>query len=225
MTVNANGLPTETWVEYGTITGVYDTFSSVNRLTGIKDTPLAFYVNGLSPGVTYFYRLVARNSADVSNGDEKSFVANDLPKKKTTIKITGIVPPESTFGSPITIQGKIDPPRKKSLIYLSFVNGEGLSDSKVINKTNADGSFALTNYLPPAGGNWDVTATLKADQKYNDVISQQKKFTVEAAEVVLNIVSSSYVIDREGEVAITGEIKIEPNNVTTRNGLSNETLK
>lgn len=223
--VNANGLPAKAWMEYGASRGEYDSFSSVNRLSGIKDTPVAFFLDGLLPEVTYYYRLAARNSAGPSYGVEKSFTVNDLPRNKTTIEVTDIAPQEITFGSPVTIRGKINPPPKKSLIYVSFVNEDGLSDSRVISKTNADGSFTLAGYLPPAGGKWVVTAILKADQRYNDIISKPKTFMVEEAEVVLNVAPSSYIISRGGEVDITGEIKIEPNNVTTRNGLLNETLK
>ncbi len=223
--VNANGLPTKTWVEYGTKKGVYDKFSWIKNVTGFTDTPLSFFVNGLLPKVKYYYRLAAQSGAGVSYGDEKRFVATDLPGEEITIQITRIIPSGSTFGSPITIEGKINPPPGKSSVYLFFESTGGLSDDQVIEITSTDGSFTLANYFPPAGGEWAVTAILKEDKSHNDVISEPKKFTVGQAEISLTIVSSSYLIDRDGEVDITGEITVVPNNVTTRNGLLNETLK
>jgi len=72
-TVNANGLSTTAWFEYGTIKGTYGSKSSTQTVTGSNDTTVSSTISGLTSGTTYYYRIVAESSAGKSEGSEMSF--------------------------------------------------------------------------------------------------------------------------------------------------------
>ncbi len=72
-TVNANGLSTTAWFNYGIASGSYTGTSTTQSVSGSSDTSVSIYVSGLSSGTGYYYRLVAQNNAGVSYGSEKSF--------------------------------------------------------------------------------------------------------------------------------------------------------
>ncbi|GAN31511.1 hypothetical protein [Candidatus Brocadia sinica] len=75
-TVNANGLSTTAWFEYGTTSGTYGSKSSAQGVSGSSNTAINMGVNGLSAAKTYYYRLVAKNSAGIKYGGERSFTTN-----------------------------------------------------------------------------------------------------------------------------------------------------
>ncbi|MBE7445002.1 MAG: hypothetical protein HS132_07045 [Planctomycetia bacterium] len=62
-TVNANGLSTTVWFEYGTATGSYSSKSSIQSVSGSSDTMVSMGISGLSAGKMYCCRMVGQNSA------------------------------------------------------------------------------------------------------------------------------------------------------------------
>ena len=74
-TVNANGLSTTAWFEYGTTSGSYGSTSSTQSVSGSSNTTVSIGISGLSASTTYYYRLVAQNSAGTQYGSEKSFAS------------------------------------------------------------------------------------------------------------------------------------------------------
>jgi len=86
-TVNANGLSTTAWFEYDTLSGSYGSKSATQSVSGSTDTAVSIGVSGLSSGKTYYYRLVAQNSAGITYGSEKSFITVDTtaPTGSTSI--------------------------------------------------------------------------------------------------------------------------------------------
>jgi 5-hydroxyisourate hydrolase-like protein (transthyretin family) len=85
-TVNANGLTTTAWFEYGTIDGSYSGTSSTQTVLGMENTIVRMEINveacinhyNWCTGETtyigptyYYYRIAAQNSAGISYGDQK----------------------------------------------------------------------------------------------------------------------------------------------------------
>ncbi len=72
-TVNANGLSTTAWFEYGTVKGSYGSKSTTHTVTGSNDTTVSVTITGLMSGTTYYYKIVAENNSGKSEGSEMSF--------------------------------------------------------------------------------------------------------------------------------------------------------
>ncbi|UJS17063.1 MAG: Ig-like domain-containing protein [Candidatus Jettenia sp.] len=72
-TVNANWLETTAWFEYGTVSALYGSTSATQIVDGSGDTPVSIGVNGLTDETTYYYRIVAQNSAGITHGEEDKF--------------------------------------------------------------------------------------------------------------------------------------------------------
>ncbi|MCR4321146.1 MAG: IPT/TIG domain-containing protein [Candidatus Brocadiaceae bacterium] len=99
-TVNANGLSTTAWFEYGDTSGGPYLNSNTQTVTGTSDTPVSIGISGLSAGTKYYYRLVAENTAGKSEGEEKEFITQTAKPYINNLS--------SYFGSPgtaVTING------------------------------------------------------------------------------------------------------------------------
>lgn len=85
--VNANGLSTTVWFEYGTTSGAYDSLSSTQSVSGLADKTVSTDISGLSAGTTHYYRVAAKNSAGTTYGEELSFTTTDTTAPNCSIYI------------------------------------------------------------------------------------------------------------------------------------------
>ncbi len=104
-TVNANGISTTAWFEYGAQSGSYSIKTTTKPVSGSTDTKVSDSISNLTAGTTYYYRAVAQNSAGTSYGKEMSFyysssqkvpaVTTDLATEvtETSAKLNGEVNP------------------------------------------------------------------------------------------------------------------------------------
>ena len=84
-TVNANGLSTTAWFEYGETSGSYGSTSSTQSAGGSNDATVSIGISGLSVGKTYYYRIAAQNSAGTTYGSKMSFTtSNGTPSTDTS---------------------------------------------------------------------------------------------------------------------------------------------
>ena len=88
-TVNANGLPTTVWFEYGLNSGSYGSKSATQSVNGSSDTTVSISITGLLSGKTYYYRSVAQNSVGTTYGSERSFTTLDTTAPTSSINING----------------------------------------------------------------------------------------------------------------------------------------
>ncbi|MCF6158746.1 MAG: hypothetical protein E3K32_09280 [wastewater metagenome] len=72
-TVNARGLDTVAWFEYGTEKGRDAKTSPEQTVIGSSDTGVNITIRELSGGLIYYYRLVARNEAGITYGEQATF--------------------------------------------------------------------------------------------------------------------------------------------------------
>ncbi len=77
-TVNPRGLTTAWWFEYGR-TPAYGYRTAETSATGSTDIPVSTLLAGLSPGVRWHYRVVARSAAGTSVGSDASFATPPRP--------------------------------------------------------------------------------------------------------------------------------------------------
>ncbi len=118
-TVNPNGWPTTAWFEWGTTTS-YGNLTSVADLgSGTNALPLSAPLAGLTPGVTYHFRVAATNDYGLAYGSDQSFTTESLEAQFNyttngdfTITITGytgsggdVVIPSTINGLPVTCIG------------------------------------------------------------------------------------------------------------------------
>ncbi|MCZ7622073.1 MAG: hypothetical protein M5U24_06240 [Candidatus Kuenenia sp.] len=75
-TVNAGGLSTTSWFEYGETSGSYGSKSSTQSASGSKGTTVSIGISGLPAGKTYYYRIAAQNSAGTTYGSKMSFTTS-----------------------------------------------------------------------------------------------------------------------------------------------------
>jgi Ca2+-binding RTX toxin-like protein len=78
-TVNARGLATNWWFEYGRTRG-YGRRTAAVQVTGSADLPVAVLLTGLTPGARWHYRLVAQSSAGTTTGADASFATPPRPR-------------------------------------------------------------------------------------------------------------------------------------------------
>ncbi|MDN3513175.1 MAG: M6 family metalloprotease domain-containing protein [Candidatus Brocadia sp.] len=97
-TVNANGLPTTAWFEYGTISGSYGSSTSPYTVGGTNGAAVSVSINGILPSTTYYYKLAAQNSAGTASGNEISFTT--LPPTPTPTPTPTPMPTPSPSPTP-----------------------------------------------------------------------------------------------------------------------------
>jgi M6 family metalloprotease-like protein len=73
-TVNAYGYTTTVWFEYGITSGTYSNTTTTQTVSGSTDTTVSIDISSLSENTTYYYRIVAQNSAGTVYGTENNFM-------------------------------------------------------------------------------------------------------------------------------------------------------
>lgn len=71
--VNPNGLETSAYFEWGTTTSFGNRTPTQSVGSGTKDVPISADLSGLASGTTYYFRVVAKNSAGEAYGVSSSF--------------------------------------------------------------------------------------------------------------------------------------------------------
>src|SRR3989339_1861940 len=177
-TVNAEGLSTTAWFQYGTSSESYThTSSIVNIDSSSVDTPIDNHISGLLAGTSYYYRLAARNSEGAAYGDEMIF--NTKPPKG---RISGYVM-ESISGKPIEsvrLRLKGTKARKKPFKVI-FSDAEGFFEFNELDADTYD-IFAIKMGLKSAR---QVVEMLEGEENVIEIklgsiqVEEQKKDLIE----------------------------------------------
>jgi len=78
-TVNPNGYPTTAWFQWGTTTGYGNLTAATDMGSGISNLPLSVALTGLTPGVTYHFRITVTNDYGLAYASDQSFTTATLP--------------------------------------------------------------------------------------------------------------------------------------------------
>ena len=120
-TVNANGISTTAWFEYGAISGSYGSKSNTKSVTGSTDTKVSIGISGLTSGTTYYFRVVAQNSAGTSYGKEMSFYYS-TEKKSPTVETESATDVTTTSAK---LNGKVNPNGLSTTAWFEYGTVQG----------------------------------------------------------------------------------------------------
>lgn len=101
--VNAHGLITSYSFQYGATSGYGGQTPLAPAGNGTISIKLSQAVLGLQPATLYHYRIVAVNSAGISNGADRTFRTLNVP---LSVQIVG-VPNPVVFGNPFLVEGHL----------------------------------------------------------------------------------------------------------------------
>ena len=101
-------------------------------------------ITGLSPGATYHYRLIARNAAGTTNGQDETFTTKKMP---FTFKLTA-TPDPTVFGGSFSVSGVVSgvgaASREVVLQSDPFPYLAGFKSTGSPELTNATGGFSFS---------------------------------------------------------------------------------
>lgn len=105
-TVNPQGLPASYAFQWGTTTGYGQQTPDRPAGRGTRAGEVSFRLRGLTPGVTYRYRLVATNADGTTVGADRAFTTDLPPVSAPAILATA---PFSPFANSVTLTALINP--------------------------------------------------------------------------------------------------------------------
>jgi lysophospholipase L1-like esterase len=129
--VNPNGLPTNAWFEWGT-DPILNTFTTtLPQPLGSGSTIIALdnTLSGLTPGTTYYFRVVAQNSAGPpSRGTIENFKASQIPS--TTTNAATLV-----LSTTATLNGSVNPNGLQTNYWFLWGTDPNLTNPALTNET------------------------------------------------------------------------------------------
>ncbi|MGA8892273.1 MAG: hypothetical protein WB493_11940, partial [Anaeromyxobacteraceae bacterium] len=103
--MNANGLATDAWFEWGTSPGLatFDTTSLQALGAGTGSQPVLATLSGLSSATTYFYRVAASSSTGTAKGSIESFTTTSPDSFGVVSTTPANNATDVPLGDPITV--------------------------------------------------------------------------------------------------------------------------
>ncbi|MCF6149602.1 MAG: hypothetical protein E3K37_13195 [Candidatus Kuenenia sp.] len=145
--VNAEGLSTVVWFEYGTPGDSYDYTTDELSVGGYDDVSVSIGVGDLTFNTTYYYRLAAKNSIGTLYGDEMSFTTSVIcdgevvTSDQDNVEVTRY----SSVPVTITVECEDGTPRDDALVIWEIVRGiENISISPESAITDDNGQAVFT---------------------------------------------------------------------------------
>ena len=131
-TVNPNGFATEVWFEYGTnpTLASYDNTATQNFGSGTIMRPVNMPLTDLTPGTTYYFRLVASSVNGWVEGNISSFTTHNFPPAVTTGDPTSI----TLTGA--TLNGTVNPNGAATVAWFEYGPDPNLSSITVTDNQN-----------------------------------------------------------------------------------------
>ncbi|MCF6157330.1 MAG: hypothetical protein E3K32_01885 [wastewater metagenome] len=137
--VNPGGSSTEVWFEYGTESGEYTDKTSAENIGSSGDFELVRKkINALTPGATYYYRIVAQNTEGTAHGVEKSFMTKPISATARTLSTKDVMVKTAM------LRGKVNPGGSSTEVWFEYgtESGEYTGQTSAENIDNS-GDFEL----------------------------------------------------------------------------------
>jgi hypothetical protein len=119
-TVNPNGQTTTWLVQYGKTTGYGTQTGTFNAGAGTTSTNVSTTLNGLSPGTTYHYRIVATNATGTTQGADAVLTTSGAPAPDA---VTGAAGGISSTGA--TLTGSVNPNGRPTTWFFEYGTSTG----------------------------------------------------------------------------------------------------
>jgi hypothetical protein len=145
-TVNPVGWPTTAWFQWGATTNYGNLTPATDLGSGISTLPFSAQLAGLTPNVTYHFRIAATNDYGLAYGSDQSFTSS-LPPDFTymitngTITITGYIGRGGSVAIPDTINGL----PVTTIGASAFYSCTGLTSVTIPNSVTSIGDGAFGN--------------------------------------------------------------------------------
>ena len=160
--VNPDGLATTVYFQYG-LTASYGSYSATNLLTATyNSSSVSNLISGLTPGTTYHFRLVASNSAGVSQAGDLTFTT-PVPPTVTTLPATSITSTNATLNGSANPNGAATSAYFQYGLTTSYGYQGILTGFPATNTTLNLPGLVLTSLASPAGMNWTQTSASSDD--------------------------------------------------------------
>ncbi|HEY5197418.1 MAG TPA: FG-GAP-like repeat-containing protein [Solirubrobacteraceae bacterium] len=135
-TVGPNGSPTAYTFEYGTSTS-FGSLTPGDSVAGSSAVPVSAALTGLAGDTTYYYRLVATNSAGTTFGAVGSFSTGGTPIAPTAVTLA----PTASGDTTATLAGSVDPDGQATAF--TFEYGTSTSFGSISTVTELDSAFSV----------------------------------------------------------------------------------
>ena len=158
-TVNPNGQATAYTFEYGTATSFGSITPVVALDAAIADEPVSATLTGLSPGTTYFYRLIAANATGTSMGVVRSFTTGGGGAPAAT---TGVA--TAVTASSATLSATVNPHGSPTSFAFEYGQTTAFGLLSAVDNAGASGSvqpvsLTITGLSPSTTYRYRVVAT------------------------------------------------------------------
>jgi len=142
--VNPRGLPTEAWFEWGTdpILNGFTTTPRQDVGTGAASVSAQQAISGLTPGTTYYFRVLAQNTIGTSEGTIESFKATQVPSATTNAAT-------SVASDSATANGGVDPNGLQTNYWFLWGTDPTLTNPSLTHETPMQGIVAGTFVTQP----------------------------------------------------------------------------
>ena len=144
-TVNAHGQATAYTIEYGTTTSFGSITAPQSAGSGTAGLAVTVPMGGLSPGTTYYYRLVATNATGTTVGAMMSFTT--VPAAPTVV--TGAASAVTSTGA--TLSGTLNPRNGTTTFTFEYGTNTSLGHITAVDRVPATPAVSRTVSLPVTG--------------------------------------------------------------------------
>src|SRR5439155_216328 len=140
-----NGLSTTWYFQYGTSTNYGSQTGSSNAGSGTTSTNVSASLDGLSPGTTYHYRLVATNSSGTTQGADAVLTTSGAPAPTA---VTGAASAVTPTGA--TLNGSVNPNGRPTTWHFEYGTSTGYGSTTTAQ--NAGSGTSPVNVSAPVSG-------------------------------------------------------------------------
>lgn len=133
--VNPDGDDTTYYFQYGTSPNYGATTSSTDAGSGTSDVGITATLAGLTPGATYHYRLVAKNSLGTDYGQDATFTTNASP-----VTTTGAATALSATSE--SLAGTVNPNGTDTTYYFEWGTSAAFGNKTAVTDAGAGASAA-----------------------------------------------------------------------------------